>query len=294
MKTAVKVLNRTVNHFLLVVLVGLALLAGLLVWDSDKFFEEGSAEYFGGYKPTEYSAESFKALQSKNSDVIGWLTLYDTAIDFPVVQHDSDNSHYIKYNATGEPSASGSIFLDVYSNPHFTDFNSLIYGHYMEEHNMFGDLKLFRDTDFFESHEHGSLYYDGAFHGLTILAFLEVSAYDETIYTPHIADELRSSYLVHLLEQAVQLREEPSEEDRLVLLSSCADDISSGRYALLCKVTDTAEGVPDTANNESPRKIPTFLAEWLSGMTGIRWAGLLFTLILATAGLYAWVRKRDA
>ena len=289
MKRIVKSLNKAVDLMVLILLVAAVGLAVFLQVDSNRYFEDASATKYAGFNPN-FDEEAFHRLQAENPDVLGWISLDGTAISYPVVQHSEDNSYYLNRDATGAPSASGSIFLDVYSSPDFADFNSLIYGHYMEEHAMFGDLKLFRDADFLETYGSGSLYFGGRPHGLQVLGFYEVSAYDKTVYTPHVQGAERRSWLAHLKELAVLTKEEPQESDRLILLSSCAEDISGGRYALLCRLTDEVPEGFEGRNSTSPRE--NTLAERLEKISGVQWAALLLILILATAALYRYVMRK--
>ena len=83
---------------------------------------------------------SFEELLGINPDVCAWVTLDNTAIDYPVVQGE-DNFTYVNTDVYGDFSLAGSIFLDVNCDKNFTDPYSLLYGHHMEESKMFGDLQ---------------------------------------------------------------------------------------------------------------------------------------------------------
>ena len=91
---------------------------------------------------------SFEELLGINPDVCAWVTLDNTAIDYPVVQGE-DNFTYVNTDVYGDFSLAGSIFLDVNCDKNFTDPYSLLYGHHMEESKMFGDLDLYKDAEFF-------------------------------------------------------------------------------------------------------------------------------------------------
>ena len=90
----------------------LLLLLGLVygcyaLWDSQNLAEEATSEQYAIYKPQEDTL-GFQELQSMNSDVIAWITVYDTPIDYPVVQG-KDNWEYVNKNAEGEYSLTGAI-----------------------------------------------------------------------------------------------------------------------------------------------------------------------------------------
>ncbi len=92
------------------------------------------------------------ALRAENGDIIGWIYVPDCGdISFPVVQT-TDNSYYLNHTVSRADNIRGAIFLDYAADPYFTDDNSIIYGHSVDEGGMFTDLKKFADESYFDSH----------------------------------------------------------------------------------------------------------------------------------------------
>ena len=60
--------------------------------------------------------------------------------------------------------------------------NNILYGHQMEKHKMFGDLKNFLERSYFDTHTSGSVYYESQWHGIEFFALLCVDAYDDVVY----------------------------------------------------------------------------------------------------------------
>ena len=90
---------------------------------------------------SKYSFEiSFSKLKKINSETVGYLTVKNTKIAYPVLQH-SDNSYYLKRDIYKKKNSMGWIFLDYRNNPKEFDDNSIIYGHSMLNGTMFGTLK---------------------------------------------------------------------------------------------------------------------------------------------------------
>jgi len=77
-------------------------------------------------------------LKAANPDTIGWISLENSDIDYPIVQG-TDNAHYLHNTFLGERNVSGAIFLDYRDNPDFTE-NVRIYGHNMRNGTKFGSL----------------------------------------------------------------------------------------------------------------------------------------------------------
>lgn len=100
---------------------------------------------------------NFDKLSKTNPDIIGWIKIPDTKIDYPIVQT-SDNETYLHKDFNGNKNVSGAIFLDCDSNSDFTGWQNIIYGHHMKNGTMFQNLVKFKDKDFFEKHRYLTLY----------------------------------------------------------------------------------------------------------------------------------------
>lgn len=92
-----------------------------------------------------------EALKQRNEDLIGWIHVDDTRIDYPVMWTPDDPQHYLRLNFNKEYSVAGVPFLDAESDP-ATSKHLLIYGHHMNSGTMFYDLDKFRKKEFWEEH----------------------------------------------------------------------------------------------------------------------------------------------
>lgn len=88
----------------------------------------------------------------QNSDIIGWLKIEDTNIDYPVLQTDN-NDFYLTHNYLKEYSKSGSLFLDKDFDLNKPSSNYLIYGHRNTNGLMFEDLLKYTNEDFYNTHK---------------------------------------------------------------------------------------------------------------------------------------------
>ncbi len=94
------------------------------------------------------------ALKKLNPDIIGWLYLPDTPIDYPIL----DGGEYEKKDEFGQPCYMGSIFVDRGTNLD-EDAHVLLFGHNMRSRQMFGSLKDYvKKKDFAALHESLYLY----------------------------------------------------------------------------------------------------------------------------------------
>lgn len=90
-------------------------------------------------------------LQKENTDIIGWLQIDGTNIDYPVLQT-TDNSYYLSHNYKKEYSKSGSLFLDKDFELEKPSTNYLIYGHRNTNGLMFEDLINYKNEDYYKQH----------------------------------------------------------------------------------------------------------------------------------------------
>lgn len=238
-RKAVRIVSSMVDFMVLTVILLLVAVSIYSIWDSDQVYRAAASAQYSVYKPdTEEGSLSFEQLKELNPEVFGWLTVYGTNIDYPVTQG-NDNWKYVNTNALGEYSLSGAIFLDYTNRKDFQDFNSILYGHHMEKQTMFGELGSFSDKSFFDSHKYGNLYYDGKDHGLEFFTFIKTDAYDGSVFTPHIqGEEAQQAYLISLLDKALYTRGiGVTEEDHILLLTTCSSDATNGRDILAAKIT---------------------------------------------------------
>lgn len=91
-------------------------------------------------------------LQKQNNEIIGWLEIEDTKINYPVCKT-NDNDFYLTHNYKKEKSSLGSIFLDKNFDLKNGSSNYLIYGHRSEKGLMFEDLIKYAKKEFYNSHK---------------------------------------------------------------------------------------------------------------------------------------------
>ncbi len=114
---------------------------------------ETIAESSGAY----VSPIQFDALKAINPDIVGWLKIENTSIDYPIVQTDN-NETYLDIDFEGKKNASGAIFLDYESEPDFSGRHNILYGHHMKNGSMFKDIIKYKEESFFKEHQDITIY----------------------------------------------------------------------------------------------------------------------------------------
>ena len=90
----------------------------------------------------------FAGMWETNEDVYAWITVPGTVIDYPILQHATDNTYYLNYNIDGSYGYPGCIYTENMNSKEFTDNNTVIYGHNMKNGTMFAGLHKFEDAAF--------------------------------------------------------------------------------------------------------------------------------------------------
>ena len=235
---AVKLADGAVSLTILGIFLAMMSYGCYMLWDARQIYAIADASVYTVYRPVPDDTESFAELQAINPEVFGWLTVYGTSIDYPLTQGE-DNEKYVNTDAKGEYSLSGSIFLDSRNQQDFSDSVSILYGHDMVEKKMFGGLADFADEAYFQSHRYGNLFSGGQNYGVEFLVYLETDAYDTCVYAPDTADEELPDYVRRIYELAVRSRQAVvSENDHLILLSTCSAERTNGRCILVGRVTE--------------------------------------------------------
>ncbi len=159
-------------------------------------------------------------LKKTNEEIVAWVKIDDTAIDYPVTQT-SNNQFYLSHDYKRDYSIAGSIFADYRSNLQKDDY-SVIYGHNMNGDAMFGEINKFEDSSYFNKHALGSVYLEGARYEAEVLDYAIIASDNEYVYDlDHVANGANAEILAHIAEKSVNHNSSASSYNTLMLLSTC-------------------------------------------------------------------------
>ena len=99
------------------------------------------------------------ALRMLNPDIVGWILVDGTYIDYPIVRG-QDNDWYLHHTASGDRNSSGAIFMDHRNDTGFFDSHTLVFGHNMQNGTMFAGLHGFTGDSFRIYTHNGILEYE--------------------------------------------------------------------------------------------------------------------------------------
>lgn len=227
---------------LVLVMMGFGIYA---LWDEQHIYQGADAAIYEKYHPDAQDtdgADGLARLRALNPDVVAWLRVDDTRIDYPVVQGE-DNNRYVNTDVFGKYALSGSIFLDYRNAADFSNPNSILYGHHMAKDTMFGQLDEYREQSFFQTHRTGALYFDSAWHRIKFFAFLQADAYDRVLYDTELAQCGGTAAFYEYLCGRAQYFEklEISLETRFITLSTCRSSGAANGRDILVGIIGEAE-----------------------------------------------------
>jgi len=175
--------------------------------------------------------QSIIDLQAKYPDVVGWLTIPDTLVDYPFVQA-TDNDYYLRRDLDGNSSQAGTLFMDYRNSQDFSDFNTPVFGHNMRNGSMFGTLQ---DIDLDNI---GIIFLANAIYEIEFFAFAVIRPNDTIIYNPNIFTEAaRTAFLDHIKSVARYFRDiGATPNDNFVVLSTCSYEFNNARMVLIGRV----------------------------------------------------------
>lgn len=178
------------------------------------------------------SPVDFEALWQINPDVVGWIYIPDTCINYPILQGET-NDTYLYHLVTGKYNRSGSIFMDYRNLPDFSNQNTVIYGHHMGDGTMFADIVKFKRQSYFDAHPTGYLFTPEKTYTLTFFAAYVTDMRDdawrrEFAMEEDYADWLRDS----AARSEVSCGILPVLTDQILTLSTCTYEYDDARFIL--------------------------------------------------------------
>lgn len=184
----------------------------------------------------EMAAINLAALREVNEDVVGWIRIPNTRIDYPLMQGD-DNDYYLKFTWDKQYNSVGSIFLEHTNSPELTDFNTIVYGHNMRDGSMFADLRVYSLQEYWEAQPYIYIVTDAGVYRYEIFAFLNADVDSLTYSTNPNRDDTKEEFLDLSLENSwIDTGIRPAITDRILTLSTCTGFGYSSRLVVQARL----------------------------------------------------------
>jgi len=182
--------------------------------------------------PIRKSKMDFSYLSAVNEDVVAWITAEGLPIDLPVVQGE-DNDYYLTHRFDRELNRLGTLFVDLHNSADFSDKNTVIYGHNMNDGSMFASLVNYKSQEFYNDFPTLDLFTPQGDFTIEIFAghladgndpFIQFDFKDDMDFMTYIT----TLKVISTFESPVQI----STEDQIITLSTCTEEFDNARYVL--------------------------------------------------------------
>ena len=176
-----------------------------------------------------------------NNDMVGWIKIEGTKIDYPVMQTPNEPNYYLKRDFNRTYSDWGCLYVREECDVNTPSDTVTIYGHTMKDGSMFAALHNYTNQSFYE--DHNLIYFDTLteYHVYEIFAVFKTSANLGAGFRYHImenaADEKEfNDYVAKCKELAFyDTGITPVYGDKLLLLSTCEYTLDNGRLVVAAR-----------------------------------------------------------
>ena len=192
-------------------------------------------------KKTERMLKVQKLQVEENSDIVGWLEIEDTSINYPVLQG-TDNEYYMIHNYKKQKSKNGSIFLTKDYDWSIPSSNLLIYGHNLNNGTMFQELLKYEKESFYKQHPVIRFTTENEDAEYEIIAVLKARVYyksEKNVFRYYYfvnaktEDEYNEFVKNAKSESLYSIEKTAKYGEQLITLSTCSYHVKDGRFAVV-------------------------------------------------------------
>lgn len=184
----------------------------------------------------------YASLVETNNDLVGWIHIDDTYIDYPVMQA-KDNDYYLSHNFDGKKDANGCIFADANCSIYPRSKNIILYGHHMKSGKMFAHLEKYNEYEFYVNHKTFifDTIYEHSQYEIVCVFRDYVHTSDDTDFKYYEFVNVNSetefdSYVSEMKEKALYETGVTAEyNDDILMLSTCDYAQKNGRFVVMAK-----------------------------------------------------------
>lgn len=171
------------------------------------------------------------SLQAVNSDVVGWISIPNTELSYPLLQGE-DNDYYLTHTWQNEENSVGAIALEHRVSPDLSDFNTIVYGHRMRNGSMFGSLRNYNDINYWKQAPSVYVLIDsGEVYHYDIFAAYQADI-SLPVYLPGISEQSDKEDILQyaLTHSVIDTGIIPTAEDQILSLITCTGEGYSARW----------------------------------------------------------------
>ena len=197
--------------------------------NKDELIEEFEIPEIPSEEP-EFSVD-FDSLKQINSDIVGWIIMEGTQVNYPVVQG-NNNSYYLNHSYDKKWSSFGSIFMDYSSSSDFSDRNTFIYGHHTRNGSMFGEVNKYMDVNFYNEHPFFFLYTPNGNYKAEVFSVYTADALSDSYDQSFASKDEFQQYIEMIRGKSKYYIDTKIDisSDRIITLYSCSREYGYSKY----------------------------------------------------------------
>lgn len=187
----------------------------------------------------------YQELYNMNNDLVGWITIPETNIDYPVLQTPKNPNYYLNRNFYKLYDARGSLYVREDCDVFAPSDNITIYGHRMEipDGSMFYQLDKYKKKDYWENHQY--FYFDTLYERHTYQIISVFKTHGETGFPYHRFHDAKDEEEFNTFINTIKSMESyystgltAEYGDKLLCLSTCEYTLGNGRFVVVAKRVD--------------------------------------------------------
>ena len=186
----------------------------------------------------------FSELYLMNPDLVGWISIDDTAINYPVLQTPDRKDYYLRRDFYGDYDTHGCIYVQENCDIYAPSDNVTIYGHRMNDGTMFNNLRFYTDKDYWEEHKYIQFNTLKEHHTYEIFSVFTIAAsvnapFQYHLFTDAADEEHFDEFVANCRSYALyDTGIVPSYGDKLITLSTCEYTHTNGRLVVVARRID--------------------------------------------------------
>lgn len=192
----------------------------------------------------EARVQAYQKIKEENSDLVGWIKIEGTKIDYPVLQTPDNPNFYLNHDFDKQPSSYGAPYVAEACDLSSDCKNIIVYGHHMKNGSMFAGLEDYLQPEFRQAHPIVEFDTLDAYGDYEVMAVFSMSAADQNhpLYEWITAgtEEAFEEYVSYVKEHSVyapggNIEMDAAWGDHLLTLITCEYTHKDGRLIVVAK-----------------------------------------------------------
>lgn len=240
------IMRKIVYTIITILLISLVLISSYLIFKEKKQNEKQENTFEDLIEIVEENIENqeerkidINKLYEENKDIVGWLKIDNTTINYPIMQNINDPNYYLRRDFYKNYSSYGTPYMAKQCN--LNSDNIVIYGHHMKNNKMFGELEKYKSKDFYNNHKIITFTTLEKEHSYEIFAVFKTTVYTKNTfrYYENINFENKKMYddFINICKDKslYQTGIEIKDKEKLITLSTCEYSNKNSRLVIVAR-----------------------------------------------------------